>query len=494
MRSKPTAVPALTVLVGVLAAAGCAVGAPESAPSPSTTATRSTPPPSPSPTPTPTELLPVYRLAQWKVELEDDPQKQGSGWARGNVVQAGEMYLVSAGPTLVGLDKDGKERWRRTFPKVESGLSKGDNSVSVQVSGGVVVVTYTHPTDDRWPHPDVVEALDPATGARLWKQTASPYITVTDRTVFTPVCRGKQTGRSDDCRLSARDPRTGRARWTVDAEHVARVEAASERVVLVSTKPMGFRGKSWITTLDASTGRRLGVRVETAKFGGGLYPAGAERVVKFKDLAGDTVVLGSTDEKGDEKCMADLEGRDPRSGERRWKTTLQLAKPTKDETCRYGLPDGIDTTLFATTADGRPQVFDLRKGRTLWRGPEEGTIVAGDGRVVLVRDDETVRLTAYDLSTSKARWSVAGPSVGDRTFVRAQLLEDRLLLWESGWSTCASKLPAGRRSDGCADVFDLADGTKTLTTEGAPAGSGPGWVIARQRTKSGGAFSLYTTN
>nr|WP_238361590.1 PQQ-binding-like beta-propeller repeat protein [Actinopolymorpha pittospori] len=411
------------------------------------------------------------------------------GWSRGTVIQAGSTYLVTSGLEVRAFAQDGKERWHRTFPDVEAGLEKGNGSVTVRESGGVVVATYSHPTDDHWPHPEVVEAVDPVTGHPLWKQTASPYIAVTDQTVFTPVCRGKQTGRSDDCRLSARDPRTGRARWTVDAEHVAQVVAASPRVVVLSTKPTGLGGKSWITTLDASTGRRLGVRVETAKFGGGLYPASAERIVKFNDLAGDTLVLGSTDQQGDKACTVDLEGRDPRSGSRRWKTTLRLAVPVEGASCRYGLPDGSGTTLFATTSDGRPQVFDLRQGRTLWRGPRAGTIVAGDERVVMVRDDQTARLTLYDLRTGRARWSIEGPA-GARNDVTAALTGERLLLWESGYDGCAS-VPAGPH--GCVDVFDLSDGTKTLTTDGAAAGYGAGWIAARARSDNGATFSLYDT-
>ena len=226
-----------------------------------------------------------------------------------------------------------------------------------------------------------------------------------------------------------------------------------------------------------------------AKFGGGLYPASAERIVKFNDLAGDTLILGSTDQKGDKACMVDLEGRDPRSGTRRWKTTLRLALPVRGASCRYGLPDGTGTTLFATTSEGRPQVFDLRQGRVRWRGPQAGTIVAGDERVVMVRDDPTARLTLYDLRTGKARWSIEGPA-DTRNDVTVQLTGERLLVWESGYDGCAS-VPAGPH--GCVDVFDLSDGTKTLTTDGAAAGYGAGWVAARARTDDGATFSLYDT-
>lgn len=65
--------------------------------------------------------------------------------------------------------------------------------------------------------------------------------TMTGNTIYTPVYRGKQTGASGDCQVSARDPGSGRTRWTVPAEHVATVIASAGGVLAMTTRSRAGR-------------------------------------------------------------------------------------------------------------------------------------------------------------------------------------------------------------------------------------------------------------
>jgi outer membrane protein assembly factor BamB len=191
-------------------------------------------------------------------------------WTDTQVLNVSGNFVSHLGLNVRGFTPTGKKKWQRDFPRdrTDKYFSPLD-AADVRQAGGVLIVSYKHPTKDDWPHPNVIEALDPATGRTLWKTIASPYETVLDDTVYTPVCRGKQTERQDDCMLSARDARTGRVRWTIPTEHVPGILAGDGTTLVMSTLPKGQRGKHCLTALDKRTGARLGLRVESRKFAGG---------------------------------------------------------------------------------------------------------------------------------------------------------------------------------------------------------------------------------
>ncbi|MEO3794932.1 PQQ-binding-like beta-propeller repeat protein [Nonomuraea sp. B10E15] len=458
-------------MLALLATACSGGGTPaETAPSaPVRTIVPGTPPPSPTP--------PPATDTDWSITMEDDGEAR---WRDAQLFAAGGRFMVAAGNQLRAITDKGKQAWKRTF--------RGDAEVSV--ADGVVIVTHRKGGASTWPPPNVVMGLDPANGRTLWKATSSPYGSVVGEMVYTPVCRGEQTERHDDCRLSARDARTGQVRWTILAEHVATVTGRAGGVLTMTTRPKGYRGKHWLMTLDASSGGRLGVRVEKERFGGELlYPRGQQRVSGPTYLTGGLLIMSSKKDQVKtfkEMCRLDLVALNARTGARKWKGRVRLADAERDRQCRYGLPDvsADGGGLFGVDERGRPRVVDLATGRTRWTGGKPGTILTGDSRTVLVKElvDEKETLTLYDLSSGKARWSDGEPlKVWGR--LGAVLLGDRLLV-----------RPADCYRDNCyVRVYDLSKGPLDTAPAGEYAGAGDGWVATRETSGTTTTFSLSRT-
>jgi hypothetical protein len=401
---------------------------------------------------------------EWSLDLRDVE----SGDARQSAMaKLGDRYILVAGMRIRGISAAGKQTWQRTFPRAND-----YDRLEVSVAGDVVIAAYPHPSIDRWPHPDVVVGIDPGNGATLWKTDASPYQSVIGNTVYTPVCRGKQTGASDDCQVSARDPGSGRVRWTVPAEHVATVIAVAGGVLAMTTRPMGFRGKHWLTTYDASTGRRLGLRAELERFGGGLYPKGQRRVSGPTFLAGGNVVLTSrSGERSPKKCELRMVALNARTGARRWTRDLPLGHPNPGEGCDALPNDQTTDHVYGKTGDGRPVVFDLAKGRTDWTGPPGSTVLASGRRVVLIQTGHGISL--YDLTSGKLRWSDgAFPWSDPGTMIHG----DRLVAYEKGY--CEWRWQCYVR------VYDLHRGLVNRAPQGGYAGSGQGWVGTKEENGS----------
>lgn len=406
-----------------------------------------------SPSPSPTH--PPAAAVDWSFEVTPEGSERSLGV---RLLSAGDRFVATTGYRLIGITGKGEKAWQRSF----------DREVSTSVADDMLIVTHRKGGTSSWPPPYVVLGVDPATGKTLWKTTSSPYHEVVGGMVYTPVCRSKQTERQDDCMLSARDPRTGVARWTVPAEHVATVTGEQGGVLTMTTRPKGYRGKHWLMTLDAATGRRLGVRIEKEQYGGELlYPAGQDRVSGPAFLASGTLVISSKREQVrtfKEKCRLDMLALNAKTGKRAWKAGIRLADPQASE-CAYGLPivsaDG--RSVFGVDERGHPLAFDLVKGRPGWTGGKPGTILNGDAETVLVREDRT--LTLYDLSSGEARWSDEEALKTWRE-VRTRLAGDKLLVYPSECSrdTCYVR------------VYDLADGPLGSAPAGTYAASGDGWV------------------
>ncbi|WP_132520098.1 PQQ-binding-like beta-propeller repeat protein [Nonomuraea diastatica] len=430
-------------------------------------------PGTPSPSPTP----PPATDPDWSITMEDEGETR---WGDAQLFSAGGRFMVAAGNQLRGITDKGKQAWKRTFR----------SDVDISVADGVVIVTHRKGGESTWPPPNVDMGVDPANGKTLWKATSSPYESVVGETVYTPVCRGKQTERHDDCRLSARDPRTGQVRWTILAEHVATVTGRSGGVLTMTTRPKGYRGKHWLMTLDAASGGRLGVRVEKQRFGGELlYPRGQKRVSGPTYLTGGLVIMSSKEgqvETFKEMCRLDMVALNARTGAKKWKERIRLADAERDGQCRYGLPDvsADGGNLFGVDERGHPRVFDLAKGRTRWTGGTPGTILNGDAKTVLVKElvDEKETLTLYDLSSGRARWSDDEPlKVWGR--VSTILAGDRLLV-----------RPDDCYRDSCyIRVYDLAKGPLDAAPAGEYAAAGDGWVATRESSGEATTFSVSRT-
>lgn len=451
------------LIISVAACSGGDTTAPQTAPS---APVRTIVPGSPSPSPT----LPPATTPDWSIELADEGEAR---WRRAQLFTAGGRFMLASGNQLRGITDDGKPVWQRAFR----------SNVEISVAGGVVIAV--HRKGGPWPPPKTVLGISPANGKTLWKATTSPYEAVVGDTVYTPVCRGEQTERHDDCRLSARDPRTGQIRWTVPAEHVATVTGRSGEVLTMTTRPKGYRGKHWLMTLDAASGRRLGVRVEKERFGGEpLFPKGQKRISGPTYLTGGLLIMSSENDQPktfDEMCRQDMVALNARTGTRVWKGSLRLADPERAGGCRSGLADAsVDGGgAFGVDERGHPMVFDLVKGRARWTGDNPGTILTGDAKTALVREKET--LTLYDLSSGRARWSDDVPLKTWGSF-RTTIAGDRLLAYSDDcYRNCFVR------------VYDLAKGPLDAAPAGEYAGAGDGWVATRETEDKATTFRLSRT-
>ncbi|NBE96627.1 hypothetical protein FE391_22425 [Nonomuraea sp. KC401] len=428
-------------------------------------------------TPSPSPTRPAAAETAWSIGMKDDGDTH---WRDAQLFSAGGRFMVTAGEQLRGITDKGKQAWKRTFRE----------EPEISVADGVVIAVHRKGGKQSWPPPKVVMGIDPANGKTLWKATSSPYESVVGGMVYTPVCRGEQTERHDDCRLSARDPRTGQVRWTISAEHVATVTGRSGDVLTMTTRPKGYRGKHWLMTLDAASGGRLGVRVEKERFGGELlYPRGQKRVSGPTHLAGGLVIMSSrSGQVGTfkEMCRLDMVALNASTGAKKWKKRIRLADAEQDRGCRSALPDvsADGRGLFGVDERGHPLVFDLEKGRVRWTGEKPGTIVAGDAKTALVEEkaDGKKTLTLYDLSSGKARWSDGVPLQlwGE---IRATMVGNRLLVHPDDCSR-----------DRCyVRVYDLAKGPLDTVPTGEYAGAGDGWVATRETSGETTTFSLSRT-
>lgn len=407
--------------------------------------------PSPTPTPTPSPVPTVKALVKrWSYTAK--APKSGN-WFETQVLNVSGNFVNQLGLTVRGYTPKGKEKWQRDFPRdrTDNYLSPLDD-VEVQEAAGVLIASYAHPTKGGLPHPNVIEALDPATGRTLWKTVASPYESVLDDTVYTPVCRGKRTERQDDCRLSARDARTGWVRWTIPTEHAPYIRDGDGTTLAMGTHP---KGKSWVTALDKRTGARLGLRVEGNRFVSGR-PLKEDSSSTYV-VDGKVVLVTSTTNYEAENCAFMEAARDVRTGKRVWHAAWT------DPDCNHD--DWEGNSLPGVTKDGRLTLRDPATGKVTWRSKQPGgRILATDGRNVLVISDDL--LTLY----GKARtWAVHAR----RT--RSFLTKGQVVLAYSDVT----------------EAYDLRTGKPIGMADGRQSGRGDGWVATTTYDDGKTTITLY---
>lgn len=434
-------------------AAGC-TGEPSALPSPPVREIAAgTPAPSPSVTPPSAER-------DWSLNLEkvgDDGQDE---WRNGGIHRYGDRYVAVGEELLVGISGKGKRTWKRRF--------EGDIRFRAEIAEGAVVVQYPHPDGGDWPGRYVYAGIDPANGKTIWEATGAPYGSTAGDITLVPVCRGEQTEAMDDCQVTAREVRTGAIRWTIPTEHVPKVEAYGDGVLALTTRPKGYRGKHWLTTYDAQTGARLGVRAELETYGGELlYPKGQDRVSGPTFMTGDRIVLTSEDDsKYPEKCELRMVALNVRTGARDWKKDLSTGDPEDD--CESAWSSDSGRYAVARTGKDEPIVFDLAKKERRWTGPKDTSIVATDGKVALVRGEAGLGL--YDLGSDEKRWDDRQAPFGPEA--DAEIQGDRVLVYDQ---QCSSKCHVR--------FYDLDKGLLDSSARGTFAGSGKGWVATREDSR-----------
>lgn len=440
----------LAVISGVLLlSGGCSAAGPAPAASPAPASASAlistpTPPPPLPPTPTPSATAPTIgpvkaAAKRWAYTFE---RPRSAYWKQTQVLNVSGHFVSHLELNVRGFTGDGRKKWERNFPGDPESPDFGGSDAELHQAAGVLIMSYEHPTEDAWPQPNVVEALDPATGRTLWKNVTSPYQTVVGDTVYTPLCRGKQTGRQDDCMLSARDARTGRARWTIPTEHVPFVLDGDDTTLVMRTQPKGVRGKFWLTTLDKRTGARLGLRVESRAFAGGQsLPAQSGSAVHL--VSGKVIQVAEVLVQEAGRCDIVEAARDARTGKRLWRAAWQ------DPGCEHSRFAG--GALAGMAADGRPTLRDPATGEITWTGTAPGRIIDADGDDVLVSST-----TTYTVYGDAHEWSVDATALGG-----AFLMKGRLL--------------ATRRQQS-ALALDLRTGSPLWQANGRIVGAGDGWL------------------
>lgn len=454
----------VAVLSAVLAAAACTgpsdnptAGGPSATEAGGTTPVN-TPSPTPTPTPSPTPPGPEGKLL-WSFEADEDSEATG-------LVGAGKGFVLLTDTRLHGLNAKGKEVWHVDREGYQPGES---DNFAVRVSGDVVVISYDHPTDDRWPQPDVVKAVDADTGKTLWKDTKSSFQTVYAKTVYTTECNGEQDGRKDNCHLSARDIRTGEPRWIAPTEASAQVkfgidvpahEAPPDPDYLqLNTFPHGMEDET-TRTLDPEKAWYLKAVIP----GRGSHQSATDTLVRS----------GPHDEQPENGCTATMKGVNVHTGKEAWRQEWQIPEEDVDgdteRRCDYldGRVGWGDLHAVRVKHE-RPMLIDLRTGKTHWTGKQPGKTVAVAKDLVVTQDDSGV-IRATNHRTGRQVWTVDGK---DWRSFSAEIRKGQLVLYHP-YNYCDDPVTCATR------VLRLADGQQLYTTPPGVIGLGDNWVATEE--------------
>lgn len=404
----------------------------------------------------------------WSVEL-------GNKTSEYAIARSAGSYVLSGNDQVWSLSATGHKRWHFDPSKTKAGKSgDSDPDLQVKVTGGVAVVSYRHPTDDRWPHRKVIKAFDIPTGMVLWRDDKSSFVTTFSKTVYTTRCNGQQNGRRGNCMLAARRLHSGKPRWTVPTQASAQVRYGpghpddlttpkDPRALQLQVFPHGV-GDETTRMLDPASAQHF-----TASIKGG------NEIVN----ATDTLVNGGhRDRNASHGCSQQVTGLDLRTGTHRWKHKWRAAKD--GATCNNVLGDVRAGDLISSRpASKRPKLLNLKTGKSHWTSPRKGKIIwAGHKRVLTAgakhgpyrlidhrRDRQIWRRSSSDIESS----GMSGSGVE----VRAAAL--------FGFDGHAHKPCSG--SDCRTRVVDLKTGKPRYSAPGTFAGGGDGWVATAQEKK-----------
>lgn len=224
--------------------------------------------------------------------------------------------------------------------------------------------------------PATVQALDRATGRRLWTLRAGGPVesspVVVDGIVYAT---------SKDRRVYALDEATGRVRWAFrTGGEVKDSPSVNDGMVYVGNYA------AEVFALDARTGR-----VRWRRAVGGVR---GDRIYASIPI-GRTLVFAAT-------VRGAIHAFDARNGETRWQTEIPGYV--------YATPALSDGRLFVGNYQGEIHAFDTRSGRSLWKRTLGGTFSGSPtviGRNVYVSSLSGTRTWALDARTGRTRWEHA---------------------------------------------------------------------------------------
>jgi hypothetical protein len=386
----------------------------------------------PSSSPAKPAALPAYTGSPlWTVPLPAGTEEYDlPGFA---VTAAG--YLLENREEVIGLDKAGKQIWRFTPPEVDY--------FTVRVTGPQVIIGYNNPGDDRWPQPQVIIALDPATGAELWRETEASLWSVSTDTIYMSVCYGGQNNRIGDCTLSARDPADNTTRWQVPTYASSRVEYLIDRLQAIPTPPYLLVGAYAtgadtyvLSANDPASGTTLGRG----------YDGGDGRIGSIAATTERTIVTdnGSDDNPAD-GCTALLTGFSVSGAGQKWQYTARTAKRYDGKYCG-SLPESTnDGRLGVTAENGAPGVLNLETGVVEWSAPVGGEAVAASDTTLLVVEStgaENAELVAYRVGDAEPAWRA--PFLGSVDGAQVTITDTHVVVTESGRDAVGYDLKTGK--------------------------------------------------
>jgi hypothetical protein len=392
-----------------------------------------TPPDVPGSTsPAEPDALPAYSGSPlWTVPVPAGTEEYDvSGFA---VTDAG--YLLEKREVVIGLDKAGKEIWRFTPPKVDY--------FTLRVTGPQVIIGYNNPDEDRWPQPQVIIALNPATGAELWRETEASLWSVTTDTIYLSVCYGGQDNHIGDCTLSARDPANNTTRWQVPTYASSRVEFLLDRKQAVPTPPYLLVGAYAtgadtyvLSANDPGSGATLGRG----------YDGGDDRIGSIPAATEATIVTDNgSDENPADGCTTLLTGFSVSGAGQKWQHTARTAKRDDGKYCGSLPKSTNDGRLGVTAVNGAPGVLNLDTGAVEWSAPAGGEAIAASDTTLLVVEsieDGNAELVAYRVGDAEPVWRA--PFTGGVDSSTVTITDTQVLVTESGHDAVGYDLKTGK--------------------------------------------------
>ncbi|MGC4807641.1 PQQ-binding-like beta-propeller repeat protein [Micromonospora sp. DT233] len=381
------------------------------------------------------------------------------------LAQVGRAIVVPDERQLRAVDRStGQELWRHPFPQKYQYVVAGELIVATANDGGTL------------------EVLDAATGGTRWRAADAHDVVVDRAAVYHRECVG--TGPKATCALVAQDLRDGHRLWRLSADRFATVSDLR----IGARLPYAPAAEPYVSVRRSATGRTFTtVAARTGKAGGGRLPSRAW----YGFTAGSLLVATDHDPaRDDRRCTVEIATVDAATGEKGWSGQVFSGR-TDDGECEKVLAHhysgttllGTGTRLVAVTATGRPQLVELRTGRTLWQAPAAGTPIDGDDRSVLVRRTaDSGALTLLDLATGQPRWTAPDPGLSGES---------------ASWRTTVTGrfvAVSGATEDRPFVLVHDAQGGRLLGRyPGWLAGAGDDWVAVIRSDGSGGtALDVHT--
>lgn len=459
--------PVVLMLVGL---AACSPGGGPTAPDSPDPAVSSATPSAGHSTPSPTpEKSPTGRKL-WSAHLPHDRTGEYA------VTRSSGTYLVRGKHHVLALSGSGRERWHFHSPKATADDLSEKPELHLTVTGDVAVISYQHPSDDRWPHRTVVKAFDVRTGNLLWKDSRSSFVTTFKKTVYTSRCNGKQDGRRGNCVLSARRVHSGQARWRTPVRASAQVDdgkppatdlrAPKESAfVLLKVYPHGEQDRT-IRTLDPRAARFFGASTTSGN--------------RIESVGNTMVNAGHHDRKSANGCGQKMAGLDLRTGDTRWKHRWDT--PQTGKSCSGLLGDVRTGNLWsARPATKRPVLLNLATGKSHWTSPRKGRIVWASHKHVLTADAKQGPYRLINHRTGRRLWKKASAKMHNPAHTWDSSTADGVAVHSHAVFGFDGHQHKACRVSGCATrVFDLKSGKQRYRVPGTLAGGGDGWVATVQ--------------